>query len=108
METTLNELTESYSLASATRILTHNEETFAQSDLDAFVDDLARMATAYEDWVFRSRATSVLIGATNGIRNGTTHLRAQELLIGIHRSSIGTEHEESSLICVYGSGSPTI
>ena len=104
MDTAINEVMQGRILANATRILTLNNAEFAESELDAFADDIARIAATHEDAWVRLRARSVLRGAAVGEYNGTPYLRAQDLLIELHRSATGTKDEEVILMAVYGSG----
>ena len=97
---------QSNNTANATKILTHNEAGFAQAELDAFADDLARIATTHEDTWVRFPMGMVLLGAAVGEYSGTPYLRAQDPLIELHKSAIGTKDEQGSLQSVYGSGRP--
>ena len=104
MDTAINEVMQGRVLANAKRILTLNKAGFAQSELDAFADDIARIAATHEDTWVRLRARSVLLGAAVGEYNGTPYLRAQDLLVELHKSAIGTKDETVILMAVYGSG----
>ena len=104
MDAAIDELMQGRNLANATRILTLNKPEFAQFELDAFADDIARIAATHEDTWVRLRARSALLGAAVGEYNGTPYLRAQDLLIGLYKSAIGTKHEQVTLMAVYDSG----
>ena len=93
LDAAIDEILQGNNLADATRILTLNKEAFVQSELDAFADDLARLAATHEDMWVRFRAEATLVNAANGAYNGTPYLRAQDLLIGLHKAAIGTKDE---------------
>ena len=105
MDVAIDEVIQGRNFANATRILTLNKAGFAQLELDAFADDIARIAATHEDTWIRRSARSILLGAAVGEYNGTPYLRAQDLLIELHKLAIGTEPEQRTLMAVYSSGS---